>query len=399
MTQVTDNAGRYPWVRVNGDPRERGRSYGEQAADRVRRSVAAYAEVFARGAGLGWGDVREVARRFEAPIRSFGEQYLEELRGIAEGADVDPVDILAINVRTEIMYSAKARTAEAARGPRECTAFAVVPTRWSGEPVLVGQNWDWLPHSFETVVVLESVRDDGPSFVTVVEAGLLAKAGMNAAGLGLATNALATAWDRGEPGVPYHVLLRAILDCETVTGAYATLQRAWRSSSANYLVAHADGSVLDVEAAPGDFSRLFPLDRGALHLHTNHFVSPRFSGTDVSLWAMPDSPVRLNRLRAAVGGRAPLGAEEFMTLLGDHAGYPYSICAHPDEADDPTEQGATVASVVMGLEGRTMWLADGQPCSVPYRRLDLSGVLGGGRPTGEGGLAGASSAGAAGSRS
>jgi hypothetical protein len=29
----------------------------------------------------------------------------------------------------------------------------------------------------------------------------------------------------------------------------------------------------------------------------------------------------------------------------------------------------------MELESRTMWLADGQPCSVPFRRLDLSGVL------------------------
>jgi len=388
MTPTIGRAGPYPWIRVSGDPRARGRSYGEQAADRVRRSVAAYAEVFAKGAGLGWGDVRDVACRFEAPIAAFKEAYLEELRGIAEGADVDPVDILAINVRTEIMYSAKARAAEKALSPGECTAFAKVPARWSAEPVLVGQNWDWLPHSFETVVVLEAERDDGPSFVTVVEAGLLAKTGMNAAGLGLVTNALATGWDRGEPGVPYHVLLRAILDCETVADAYATLQRALRSSSANYLVAHADGSVLDVEAAPGDFSRLFPLlplDGSALHVHTNHFVSPRFSGKDVSLWAMPDSPVRLTRMRSAVAGHAPLGAKEFMTLLGDHAGYPYSICAHVDEADDPTEQGATVASVVMELESRTMWLADGQPCSVPYRKLDLSGVLGAGPVMGESG--------------
>ena len=381
MRSMTEADGLYPRVRVSGDSRARGRSYGEQAAERVRRSVAEYAEVFAKGAGLAWNEVREVARRFEAPIAAFGQAYLEELRGIAEGAGVDPIDVLAINVRTEIMYSAKARMAEGSTRLGECTAFAAVPSHFSEEPVIVGQNWDWLPHSVDTVVVLEAVRDDGPSFVTVVEAGLLAKAGMNSAGLGLATNALATAWDHGEPGVPYHVLLRAVLDCETVTDAYATLQRARRSSSANYLVAHADGSVLDVEAAPGDFSNLFPLDGELVHLHTNHFVSPRFSGKDVSLWAMPDSPVRLNRMRAAVATRASLGAKTFMTMLADHAGYPYSICAHPDELAEPTEQGATVASVVMELESRTMWLADGQPCSVPYRQLDLSGVLGApGRP-------------------
>ena len=53
----------------------------------------------------------------------------------------------------------------------------------------------------------------------MVEAGLLAKTGMNAAGLGLVTNALVTDADVGEPGLPYHVLLRAVLDCGTVTEA------------------------------------------------------------------------------------------------------------------------------------------------------------------------------------
>ena len=51
--------------------------------------------------------------------------------------------------------------------------------------------------------------------------------------------ALVTDADVGEPGLPYHVLLRAVLDCATVTDALAALQGGARSSSANYLVAHA----------------------------------------------------------------------------------------------------------------------------------------------------------------
>lgn len=107
----------------------------------------------------------------------------------------------------------------------------------------------------------------------MVEAGLLAKTGMNAAGLGLVTNALVTDADVGAPGLPYHVLLRAILDYATVTEALAALQAGVRSSSANYLIAHATGAVLDVEAAPGDFTCLYPRfpDDGVL-LHTNHFL-------------------------------------------------------------------------------------------------------------------------------
>ena len=171
--------------------------------------------------------------------------------------------------------------------------------------MILGQNWDWLVHAAQTLVVLEARPDDGPAFVTVVEAGLLAKTGMNAAGLGLVTNALVTDADTGEPGLPYHVLLRAVLDCGTVTEALQVLQASLRSSSANYLIAHASGSALDIEAAPGDFTRLYPLfpEDGVL-LHTNHFLAPRIDPVDLSLWAMPDSAVRLQRLRGGHGGKA-----------------------------------------------------------------------------------------------
>ena len=148
-------AGRFPHVRVRGGARQRGRRYGELAGARVRRSIQAYDAVFAHYAQWDPARVRREALRYVEPIEAFGPAYLEELRGIAEGAGVPFDDVLAINVRTEVMYAAKARNA-AAMLPRtlECTAFAAVPTsvdaavptsvdagiEAGGRPVLVGQN-------------------------------------------------------------------------------------------------------------------------------------------------------------------------------------------------------------------------------------------------------------------
>src|SRR5262252_9991405 len=239
--------GEYPHVRVAGPAEQRGRQYGERARDRVHRSVSAYRDVFSSLAGWDWETVRRQAARYEAPIASFGQRYLTEMRGIAEGAGLEFVDVLAINVRTEVMFAAKARQAAASAGPArtgpaECSAFAVAPAPGRAGPTLIGQNWDWLPHTADTVVVLEVRQDDRPDFVTVVEAGLLAKTGMNSSGLGLVTNALVTADDSGQPGLPYHVLLRTILDCETVSDALTALQSGFRSSSANYLLAQRGGA-------------------------------------------------------------------------------------------------------------------------------------------------------------
>ena len=368
----------FPHVRVEGSAIDRGRQYGAQAAGRVRRSVAAYREVFAHYAGWDWATVRREADRFEKPVAAFRPAYLDEIRGIAEGAGLDPGDVLAINVRTEVMFAAKARQAAGQlRAPDGCTAFAVVPSPGADGSTLIGQNWDWLPHTSETVVVLEARQDEGPDFVTVVEAGLLAKTGMNSAGLGLVTNALVTDADTGAPGIPYHLALRAILDCESVSDVLAALQSGERSSAANYLIAHRDGSVVNVEAAPGDFGRLYLLfPEDGVVLHSNHFLSPGFGGKDVSVWVMPDSPLRLQRIRAGLSRREGLPTLDiFRALLADHANYPSALCCHPDPRQDPYDQGATVASVLMDLGAQQMLLADGNPCSAPYRQLDYREFL------------------------
>ena len=257
----------FPHIRVEGDARGRGRQYGEQARERIRLSREAYAEVFAHYAGWDWAKVTDEARRYKPAIAAYDERYLEEMRGIAEGAAMPAEDVLALNVRTEVMFAAKARQAAGVATPHECSSFAVLPEASADGHTLVGQNWDWLLHCFETVVVLEAVQDEGPDFVTVVEAGLLAKAGMNSSGIGLATNALVTDHDVGKPAIPYHVTLRAILDSETISDSLVALQRAPRSASANYLVVHEDGIAIDIEGAPGVAGVALTGDEAEAELH------------------------------------------------------------------------------------------------------------------------------------
>src|SRR5690606_39251327 len=124
-----------------------------------------------------------------------------------------------------VMFAAKARQAGGPAPPLECSSFAVLPEVSANGHMLLGQNWDWLLHCFDTVVVIEADQPDGPDYTTVVEAGLLAKTGMNSAGLGVAPNALVTRDDRGEPGIPFHVILRELLNARNVIDAFSCLQR------------------------------------------------------------------------------------------------------------------------------------------------------------------------------
>src|ERR1700755_1847732 len=92
-------------VRAEGSSYRRGRQYGRQAAARVRLSVQAYQQDFAHYARWDWPAVRREALRCEVPIGEFRPAYLDEMRGIADGAGLDLPAVLAINVRTEVMYS------------------------------------------------------------------------------------------------------------------------------------------------------------------------------------------------------------------------------------------------------------------------------------------------------
>ncbi|MEV3872990.1 C45 family peptidase [Streptomyces sp. NPDC049906] len=378
-------------VRVQGGPRERGRQYGALARERVRASLAAYAEVYAKFGGLTWAGATGLARtfvpaleRFEAAAVPGGAGYLEEMRGIAEGAGVAFEDVLALNLRTEILFSGKARTIAAAgrapggRPPAECTSFCDL----RGPEPIVGQNWDWIPFSHGTVVVLESDPDRGPRWVSVVEAGLLAKFGMNAAGLTVLTNALVTSRDVGDTGVPYHLMLRALLDAPSLAAGERLISSATRSSSANYLLVEGDRAV-DAETRPGGAAEVHrtPVERGGFLVHANHFHGGDGDfgapGEDLGPRVMPDSPFRR--------GRAEHGAElmpepslaGWHEVLSDHENFPDSLCCHPDATQHPLEQGSTVASAVFLPARREMHLALGHPCTVPRIRYDYGEFLAG----------------------
>lgn len=364
-----------PIITVSGDAYDRGTQYGARAADRVRRTRDSYAGVYAHYAGWDWSRVRAESQAFIEPIRAFHPASIDEMAGIADGAGLQFDDVLAMNLRTEILFAAKVRAAEAQAPPTlECTSFAA---RTADGTQLIGQTWDWLTFSADTVVLVESTPTTGPAFMTVVEAGLLAKLGMNSSGLALATNALVTSSDTGEPGVPYHVMLRALLDCRTPTEAATVLQSAHRSSSANYLFGTGDGLVVDAETRPGGYAEIawaIPDDDGLL-LHANHFsVTPAGSVGDLGVKLMADSLFRLQRVRRLARQSLGAGVREWKSILADHAGNPAGICCHPDPGAHAMDQWTTATGAIFEPALRRAHVSVGNPCRGRWLVRDYLGV-------------------------
>lgn len=366
----------YPHIRLAGTHFERGLTYGRQAKDRIHRSLQNYKETYLAYAGLTWPEACKAATRYEAPIRELDPNLMDEICGISVGADLEISDVLSMNCRTEIMFEGLARLQVAGQSipscpPAECTTFAAMPHRTAAGNTLLGQNWDWMDFAKDTLVVLEVEQADLPNFITVVEAGLLAKFGMNSSGIGLVTNALVSEGDLGGAGLPYHVLLRKIFDCRNIEEATQIISRP-RASSANYMMASADGSVINLECEPGGMGGVsFTTPKNGYLAHTNHFISPSFCKRDVMLQTHPDSLSRLQSVESDLNLEPDLSIASIQGALRSHTDYPTSVCTHHPENPNILEDAVTVASVIMDLSNRRMWLADGQPCANPFRELDL----------------------------
>lgn len=356
----------YPRIVVSGTPYERSFSYGAAARERVQRSVSSYAAMFRARVDLSWDEVRVRAGRYRSAIESYYPQAIDEIRGIADGAGIDFEDALALNVRSEVLFDT---TDEPSTIPVECTTVLVRPEKSGGE-IVIAQNWDWLEFANSTTVLLEVSRDEGPSYLTLVEAGLLAKTGMNEAGLAMCTNTLVSSADGVDGGVPYHLLLRRALDAESVQEAVDAIAGTTRVISGNFAFADTTGAMVDLETAAGGKESVveLPMTDGYL-AHSNHFRDVELSEIDLYGYERHGTGTRLQRALERVGALAERGAvtvESAMSALRDHEFGPAAVCSHADQSEPMFERTQTIASVIYELTSRSMYLASGNPCTSEY---------------------------------
>ena len=212
-------------------------------------------------------------------------------------------------------------------------------------------------------VLLRIEQPGQPTVLTLTEAGMVGKIGLNSAGVGVCTNFLQH--DHRRIGVPFHVILREALNAPRLGLAVAAVYRDVRADSGNYLLTHAAGEAINLEATPSDVGFMYP-ERGLL-VHTNHFLTPRLQAGDRAIFESDNTLLRYGRatrLLQAQAGR--ITVETLQSILGDHFNHPKSICRHPDPTQPKVERSATLASMIVDLTTGEMYVAVGEPCQAEY---------------------------------
>jgi isopenicillin-N N-acyltransferase like protein len=357
----------FPIVEVSGDAHERGRIHGRTARERVERSLFHYAHLFEL-CGIGWDEAQRRARAYRDAIGALDSSLLEEIEGIAEGAGRKPDEILALNARTELLPPTFLGKPGAPSS--ECTAISVRAHASATGGTLLAQNWDWLGAQREALILLRAPENGDPGFLTLTEAGMLAKIGMNTLGFGICLNILRSIDDGKRTGVPVHVLLRALLaGCRKVADAIALTGKLSFGASSNVLCADVTGETASLELSPRGV-RVVPGTGGTL-CHTNHFIASGTEGWQLELADNLSTVPRLERARRHAAALETHGVEDLKTLLRDESEGFLSICRRPDPSVPEEARIETVASVIMELTRATIHVAPDIPTLTEYRSVSL----------------------------
>ena len=301
------------------------------------------------------------------------------MEGVALGSKTRLVEITALNVRYELMYSQFAKIGlKPMQRVDGCTAFGAMPEATVNRHLLMAENLDWIPQIQGLFLKIRPIT--GPDVLCFTEAGVVgAKIGLNSEGMGLMINGLISNkddWARLRK--PFHVICSEVLASKTLSQAISRITRGERSCSANFLVAQQTklgaGKIVDIESAPEATGALFP-ENGIL-AHTNHFSNPKRLGVTQVLDEERKSTLnryaritRLLRQMRSRNGKISMGRAEEM--LRDHYGKPESVCRHENRTFPADERYRTVVSVVMDLYTGQLQTTLGSPCEREYRTLRL----------------------------
>ncbi|KAL2838042.1 acyl-coenzyme A:6-aminopenicillanic acid acyl-transferase-domain-containing protein [Aspergillus pseudoustus] len=332
-------------VKCSGSPREIGKQHGGAASAQIARCIEFYTGMFQKTSSLAWKDVLALAERFVDRIKTVWPEYFEEMEGIAEGSGHSILDIVALNVRTEIAFG--------------CFSDGCTALSWQTEKhSFLAQNWDWQPAQKQNLIVLEIHQSNPktPSIKMITEAGIIGKIGFNSAGVGVCLNAI-RAHGMDPTRLPVHLGLRMVLESSSTSEAVEALKRYGVASSAHLLVADTTASAgCEVTAKT---IAIVPMDARGRVIHSNHLLLEHPGVVDTA-W-LKDSPFRVQRMLELTDA---LGEREgdhptwdgVQGLFVDRENAPTAICRSGDIE--------TLFNIVMDLKARRAVVRFGRPDQV-----------------------------------
>ena len=296
-----------------------------------------------------WGDM---AKRYIPAMEKWTPEVMEEIKGMAEGAQMELEQILALTTAYEKSFSRDMIS-------EKCTSFLLAPKATYAQKVIVGQTneeciLEWM-NELDTVI---HHVDNGKESLIYTHPGVPAYTGINNQGL-------AVLWEyidngRTGDGVPTNAIIRHLLECANVGEAVEFLKMVPHDVPNEFGIADKSGKIVSVECFP---NKVYVGRDEKYLVHTNHIVFGKEETDDTRSIATKTQYTEMeNQIKKNLGN---IDIEMAQNFLRSHENFPNSICAH---LSPERPWNRVLAAVVQDLTCGEMHVAFGNPCETDYKK-------------------------------
>ena len=274
LHSVSKKENAIPVLHLNGTPRERGRIHGETLRSQVKELVSIWKWQLLRERRFNpdkYLDGFLEKTNFPEAVKKWTPDLLEEVEGVAEGANIDLKTMLAFQFVDEEWwygyYGYRLKPIPVPADIKHCSALAVFGQE--GLPTYVAQNLDIPAFTDGFQALLRIKYKDSPlESLVFTYAGLISLCGMNNHGIGQVVNALLQLNHRAD-GLPVAFINRGILERTTHEAAVKFLHEIRHASGQNYIIG---GRMMASahECSANKVSRFEPYEGATRLYHTNH---------------------------------------------------------------------------------------------------------------------------------
>ena len=232
-------------------------------------------------------------------------QYMEEIKGIADGSDLNLTDILLMSCHYD--FPRKACT----------TVFFKEPGR-----IILAHNEDNNKEYLNNCFLLKVFPDGETPFLSHCYAGMILgnSFGFNSNGMVITNNAMPT--PDIKIGIPRHLIDRSMLEAENMGDMiHRTLLKERSSGGSFNIVSMKENTAINIETTS---KRHYVTEVEERYLHTNHYVSKGLSDIkrDETLLSTSSRYNVGSRLLKEVKEKTPQAA---LNILSSRIANPYSI--------------------------------------------------------------------------
>jgi isopenicillin-N N-acyltransferase-like protein len=191
----------------------------------------------------------------------------------------------------------------------------------------------------------------------LTEAGIIGKIGLNSQGLGITLNFLFDEYIDCST-VPIHIVMRQILECQSLDAAYAAAEASSIGKASNLIIAQLNKAA-DVEFA-GDRFRIQKINQD-VYTHTNHFLHAK-PPTLLNAESYQNSSTRQATVKKMVGNNNNITKDKMIEILSDQSNGKNAILANykPDPLEILGDYG-TLATIIMDLQEQSILVRLGNP--------------------------------------